>query len=41
MGKEDRLCNKIELFANLFWALGIVLLTPDPSLHLRTGSMTI
>ena len=32
MGKVDRLLNKGESFAALFWALGIVLAnTPDPA----------
>ena len=32
MGKKDRLHNRVEPFAALFWALGIVqyLPTPDP-----------
>ena len=31
MGKVDRLHNKVEPFAALFWALGIVYLAPDPA----------
>ena len=43
MGKMDRLRNKVEPFAALFWALGIVLSHhSDPaSLHRRTGSMSL
>ena len=31
MLKVDRLHNKVEPFAALFWALGIVYLAPDPA----------
>ena len=30
MGKVDRLRNKVDHFAALFWALGIVLANPGP-----------
>ena len=47
MDKLDRLCNKVEPFAALFWARGILpgqhltLPASPASLHCRTGSMTI
>ena len=37
MGKVDRLRKKVEPFAALFWALGIVLPTPD---HARRSGIT-
>ena len=40
MGKVDCLRNKVEPFAALFWALGIVLAVPA-SLHRRTQSMSL
>ena len=47
MGKVDRVRNRVEPFAALFWTLGIDLPTPDParrpaaSLHCRTQSMSL
>ena len=45
MGKVDRLRNKVEPFAALFWALGIVLVTTQPaglaSLNRSIGSMSL
>ena len=45
MSKVDRLRNRVEPFAALFWALDIVLANtwpcPPASLHRRTQSMSL